>query len=78
MYILIYLSFHILSDSHNFCSGFKYTQGNSVLTDAQREFYDKNGYILIRNLVDHKVIDECRWAPGKKLALVIVLPVSFT
>lgn len=30
---------------------------NSLLTREQREFYEENGYIVIKNLVDHHEID---------------------
>lgn len=36
-----------------------FTDNNSVLTDEQRTFYEKNGFIMFRNLVNHKLLDEC-------------------
>ncbi|KAL3279777.1 hypothetical protein HHI36_017285 [Cryptolaemus montrouzieri] len=39
---------------------FKYTINNKALTDAQREFYEVNGYILIKNNVPSSLIDELR------------------
>ena len=40
-------------------SGFRYTQNvEGPLSAAQRAFYEENGYILIKGLVDHAYIDE--------------------
>lgn len=39
---------------------FKYSVGNSVLTQEQREFYEKNGYLVFRHLINDDVLDECR------------------
>ena len=30
------------------------------LTPKQREFYESNGFLVVPNLVDDKLIDECR------------------
>lgn len=40
---------------------FKYTVGNSVLTNEQRKFYEENGYIIFRHLVSDELIEECRY-----------------
>ncbi|KAF5293663.1 hypothetical protein FQA39_LY03148 [Lamprigera yunnana] len=37
-----------------------YTKNSVYLTDQQRQFYEDNGYIVIKNLVDAKLLDECR------------------
>lgn len=42
-------------------SNYKYTTSGFNLSKEQRQFYEENGYIVIRNLVDHSVLDECRW-----------------
>ncbi|RZB40008.1 phytanoyl-CoA dioxygenase, peroxisomal-like, partial [Asbolus verrucosus] len=39
---------------------FKYTQDGGVLTEEQRQFYEDNGYILIKNNVSHALLDEVR------------------
>ncbi|KAF5283617.1 hypothetical protein FQR65_LT13823 [Abscondita terminalis] len=39
---------------------YKYTKDNVYLTDEQRDFYEKNGYIVFRNLVDWDILDECK------------------
>ncbi|CAH1364774.1 phytanoyl-CoA dioxygenase, peroxisomal-like [Tenebrio molitor] len=39
---------------------FKYTTGGGVLTEEQRQFYEDNGYILIRNNVSHALLDELK------------------
>ncbi|KAK9871321.1 hypothetical protein WA026_011588 [Henosepilachna vigintioctopunctata] len=36
----------------------RYTKNNKALTDQQREFYEENGYIIIKNNVPHALIDE--------------------
>ena len=30
------------------------------LSPKQREFYEENGFLVVPNLVDHKLIDDCR------------------
>lgn len=42
-------------------SRFKYTQDGGVLTNEQRQFYEDNGYIVIRNNVSHALLDEVRY-----------------
>ncbi|KAF5283616.1 hypothetical protein FQR65_LT13822 [Abscondita terminalis] len=39
---------------------YKYTKDNVYLTDEQRDFYEENGYIVIRNLVDWNILDQCK------------------
>ncbi|KAK9871319.1 hypothetical protein WA026_011586 [Henosepilachna vigintioctopunctata] len=39
-------------------TSYKYTKNNKALNDQQREFYEENGYIIIRNNVPHDLIDE--------------------
>ncbi|CAH1364776.1 unnamed protein product [Tenebrio molitor] len=39
---------------------FKYTVGGGVLTEEQRQFYEDNGYILIKNNVSHAFLDELK------------------
>ena len=36
------------------------TDNNGLLTRDQRQFYEKNGFLVIPNLVPHEMIDECR------------------
>ena len=31
-----------------------------MLNNSQREFYEKNGFIVIPNLVPHELIDDCK------------------
>ncbi|KAK5641388.1 hypothetical protein RI129_009935 [Pyrocoelia pectoralis] len=38
---------------------YKYTKDNVYLTEVQRDFYEENGYIVFRNLVDFNLLDEC-------------------
>ena len=33
---------------------------NGLLTRSQREFYEKNGFLVVPNLIPHELIDECR------------------
>lgn len=40
-------------------STFRYTLDNPKLSLEQREFYEKNGYILIKNSISHEILDEC-------------------
>ncbi|KAF5302079.1 hypothetical protein FQR65_LT08629 [Abscondita terminalis] len=37
-----------------------YTKDNDYLTNQQRDFYEENGYLIVRNLVDSDLIDQCR------------------
>ncbi|EFA06775.2 phytanoyl-CoA dioxygenase, peroxisomal [Tribolium castaneum] len=37
---------------------FRYTQDGGVLTYEQRQFYEDNGYIVIKNNVSHALLDE--------------------
>ncbi|KAJ3665674.1 hypothetical protein Zmor_001160 [Zophobas morio] len=37
---------------------YKYTQDGGILTEEQRQFYEDNGYIVIRNNVSHAILDE--------------------
>lgn len=39
---------------------YKYTCGNKILTDQQRQFYEENGFVVFKNLVDHKLLDMCK------------------
>ena len=40
---------------------FRYTiNSNGILNDRQRQFYEENGFLVIPNLVEHELIDECQ------------------
>ncbi|KAF5283615.1 hypothetical protein FQR65_LT13821 [Abscondita terminalis] len=39
---------------------YKYTKDNVYLTEEQRDFYEENGYVMFRNLVDWDILDECK------------------
>lgn len=39
---------------------FAYTRSDGCLTDEQREFYEKNGFLVIRNLISEKKLDKYR------------------
>ena len=41
-------------------SNFRYTLDNPLLTLEQRQFYEENGFIVIRNLVEPALIDACK------------------
>ncbi|KAK3919625.1 Phytanoyl-CoA dioxygenase, peroxisomal [Frankliniella fusca] len=41
-------------------SGFRYTIDNHLLSPDQRKFYDDNGFIVIPNLLDDELLEECR------------------
>lgn len=38
---------------------FRYTLDNDKLTYEQRQFYEDNGYLLIKDSIDHSILDEC-------------------
>lgn len=38
---------------------FRYTLDNDKLTLEQRQFYEDNGYLLIKDSIDHSILDEC-------------------
>nr|CAD7434777.1 unnamed protein product [Timema monikensis] len=50
---------HDTSVSDAVCTEFLYTLNNSRLSWYQRKFYDDNGFLLIRRLVDDDVLDAC-------------------
>jgi len=39
---------------------FRYTQDNTLLSPEQRQFYEENGYIVLRKLVDSNLLDTCK------------------
>ena len=40
---------------------FRYTiNSNGILNDRQRQFYEDNGFLVIPNLVNHDLIDQCQ------------------
>jgi len=39
---------------------YQYTQNCSLLSREQRQFYEDNGYIVIKNLVSDDIIEKCR------------------
>ena len=40
---------------------FRFTvSDNGILTRSQREFYEKNGFLVVPQLIPHELIDECR------------------
>ena len=39
---------------------FRYTLDNPKLSEEQREFYETNGFLVIKNLVDHADLDTWR------------------
>lgn len=49
----------LFSTYGNLEAGFRFTvdAANSLLTKEQREFYEENGYIVIKDLVDHHDIN---------------------
>lgn len=52
---------HVAKSAPNAVKQYKYTFNESgVLTEEQRDFYEENGYLIIRNLVTHDKIDKYR------------------
>lgn len=41
-------------------TNFRFTLDNNVLTPEQRQFYEENGFLVVKNLVSHKDIDDFR------------------
>jgi len=39
---------------------FRFTLDTTKLSFEQRSFYEDNGYIVIKNLVDPKLLDACK------------------
>ena len=39
---------------------FTLDDAKGMLNNSQREFYEKNGFIVIPNLVPHELIDDCK------------------
>ncbi|KAM5172621.1 phytanoyl-CoA dioxygenase, peroxisomal-like [Mantella aurantiaca] len=52
------VSGQVSTDSHP--TNFQYTLDNDVLTREQRHFYEENGFLVVKNLVSHKDIDDFR------------------
>jgi len=52
--------FFFLKKSEQQQPEYRYTLRNGSLTNEQREFYEKNGFIVIRNLVKPKTLDHFR------------------
>lgn len=50
---------------------FRYTLNNPLLSDEQRRFYEENGFLVIKNLVDPELLDTCKYVrvPIKSLKL---------
>jgi len=44
----------------NVDSRFRYTMDNTLLSLEQRQFYEENGYLVVRKLVDSKLLDACK------------------
>ncbi|XP_063225544.1 phytanoyl-CoA dioxygenase, peroxisomal-like isoform X2 [Bacillus rossius redtenbacheri] len=38
---------------------FRYTLDGEVMSHGERRFYEDNGYLLVRGLVEHALLDEC-------------------
>ncbi|KAF5302078.1 hypothetical protein FQR65_LT08628 [Abscondita terminalis] len=47
-----------------------YTKDNNYLTNEQRDFYEENGYLIVRNLVDSELIDECKRKKFKRKKII--------
>ena len=45
-------------------SGYQYTLDNDLLTNAQRQSYEENGFLLIKGLVDKDDLENYRWVPA--------------
>lgn len=54
-------------------NNYKYSVRNSILSDEQRKFYEENGYIVFRHLVDEELLEECRWVCSKLISFQILL-----
>ncbi|KAF5293623.1 hypothetical protein FQA39_LY03108 [Lamprigera yunnana] len=39
---------------------YHYTKNGLYLTEEQRKFYEENGYLIVRKLMDPKILDACR------------------
>lgn len=38
---------------------FQFTVDNNKLTNEQKQFYEENGFLIIKDLVDHNLLDKC-------------------
>ncbi|KAK2721461.1 hypothetical protein QYM36_003672 [Artemia franciscana] len=47
------------SNYHHVSPIFRYTLDNQLLTIEQRQFYEDNGFLVIKNLVPHGLLDDC-------------------
>jgi hypothetical protein len=45
---------------HSPAENFKYTTDSPFLSYSQRKFYEENGYLVVRRLVEDELIEECR------------------
>ncbi|KAF5293620.1 hypothetical protein FQA39_LY03105 [Lamprigera yunnana] len=44
----------------NETENFIYSKDSTYLTDEQRRFYEENGYVIIKKLVDDELLEECK------------------
>ena len=52
---------------------FRYTLDNPLLTLEQHQFYEDNGFIVVKNLVDHKLLDACKYGLPSNNYILITL-----
>ena len=53
------LNLHLTAGLSSYATGFRYTNDNPLLSLEQRSFYDENGYLVIRKLIDDDILDKC-------------------
>ena len=49
---------HLSQSNSNKSKSYLYTVQNGILTDEQRDFYEKNGFLLIKNLISAEKLEE--------------------
>ena len=58
---LVQYSCHVLHDNMAAEVGkYRYTLDSTKLSLEQRSFYEENGFIVIKKLVDEKLLDACK------------------
>ncbi|XP_056000590.1 phytanoyl-CoA dioxygenase, peroxisomal-like [Ostrea edulis] len=62
----------------NVNSTFRYTLDNPILSHEQRQFYEDNGYLVIRNLVSKEKLDVYREHFGKICRKEVEVPIGLT
>lgn len=54
----IYQGFHAFTTMPN--DKYEYVRAGQALGKSEKNFYEENGYLVVKSLVDHDLLDQCR------------------